>query len=179
MTRVPEDHETDADDLVRIGRVKSVDHAAARCVVEIEDGAETHDIRWLAPRMGATRVWSAPAVGEQVVLLCPAGELAGAVALGGLVSDSFPAPAATAMDLVRFSDGAILSYDPGTGQLAMTLPAGGTVAITAPGGVTITGDVDVTGTITATTDVVADGISLVSHTHSGVQSGGSSTGGPE
>jgi len=41
------------------------------------------------------------------------------------------------------------------------------------GTLTIDGDVEVTG------DVVASGISLVTHTHSGVQSGPSNTGGPQ
>jgi len=179
MPRPPEDHETDPDQLVRIGRVKSVDVAAARCVVELADGAETHDIRWLAPRMGETRAWLPPAVGEQVLLLCPAGELAGAVALGGIASTAFPPPASTPVALIRFSDGAVLSYDPQAHALAFDLPGGGTLSIVAPGGVSIEGNVDVTGTLTASVDVEADGISLASHTHSGVQSGGSNTGGPQ
>ena len=41
------------------------------------------------------------------------------------------------------------------------------------------GDVDITGTVTVSDDVIASGISLTGHTHSGVQSGGSSTGGPQ
>lgn len=179
MPRPPEDHETDPDQLVRIGRVKSVDVAAARCVVELADGAETHDIRWLAPRMGETRAWLPPAVGEQVLLLCPAGELAGAVALGGIACTAFPPPTSTATPLIRFSDGAVLSYDPAAHALAFDLPGGATLSIVAPGGVTIEGDVDITGTLTASVDVEADGISLASHTHSGVQAGSASTGGPQ
>lgn len=48
----------------------------------------------------------------------------------------------------------------------------GTVTITAHGGVTINGDVTVNG------DVVAKGISLCTHTHGGVETGGGSTSKP-
>ncbi len=68
----------------------------------------------------------------------------------------------------------------------MTLNLDGTVELDADTTITVnspttnwTGDINVTGTVTATTDVVGGGISLNSHTHSGVQSGGSSTGGPQ
>lgn len=49
------------------------------------------------------------------------------------------------------------------------------------GKVTVLGDVDVTGTITATVDVTAgdDSISLVNHTHDGVQTGSGNTGPPQ
>lgn len=43
----------------------------------------------------------------------------------------------------------------------------------------ISGDVNVTGSIEATSDVKAGAISLNSHVHGGVQSGGSNTGGPQ
>ena len=44
---------------------------------------------------------------------------------------------------------------------------------------TINSDVTINGKLTATTDVVGGGISLKSHTHSGVTSGGSNTGLPQ
>lgn len=54
----------------------------------------------------------------------------------------------------------------------------GVVTITAPS-IVINGDVTVSGTITASGDVTGAGISLSTHTHSGVEAGGSSTGTPE
>lgn len=56
---------------------------------------------------------------------------------------------------------------------------GGTVNITAPGGVNVTGNVTVTGEMTVSGNVTGSGISLNSHTHSGVEPGGGSTGGPQ
>ncbi len=58
-------------------------------------------------------------------------------------------------------------------QTYIQLNQDGTTIINSTGGVTINGNVAVHG------DVVADGISLKSHVHGGVMSGGSTTGGPQ
>jgi phage baseplate assembly protein gpV len=50
---------------------------------------------------------------------------------------------------------------------------------TQTGDQTIIGNLHVYGNITCTGDVVAGGISLRNHTHSGVEPGGGNTGGPQ
>lgn len=72
------------------------------------------------------------------------------------------------------NDGTI-TLENGAGHIRMA--PNGTVTIN---GVTIdtAGNVTTDATVTASTNVVGGGISLNSHTHGGVQSGGSSTGGP-
>lgn len=83
---------------------------------------------------------------------------------------------------IRSDDGlASISIHPTTHHITVVAP--GNVDLTAPtttihGDVHITGDVQVDKTLTATTDVVGGGIHLKTHTHSGVQSGGSNTGAP-
>lgn len=181
--RSPESTPSDPDELIRFGRVASVDLAAARCTVTIdEDGATgeavTGPIRWIEARAGQTRTWSPPSEGEEVVLLCPAGNIGAAIALRGLANTDFPAAGDSLTELMRFSDGAVLSYDPQAHALSFDLPGGATLSIQASGGVSIEGDVIVSGTVTATTDVVGGGKSLKGHRHSGVQSGGSQTGTP-
>lgn len=168
--RTPESTPTDPDEMVRFGRVVAVDHAAGKCVVEIDEGLRTGPIRWAAPRMGETRVWCPPAVGEQVLVLCPAGEIGAAIAVGGISCNAFPVPANGMADLIRFKDGAVLSYDPDSHTLAFTLPAGGKLQLA--------GDFEVSGSITATEDVTAAGISLKSHRHGQVQAGSGVSGEP-
>lgn len=63
------------------------------------------------------------------------------------------------------------------GSVTVTAAAGAT--ITAPDGLTVNADITVNGKIDATGDVTGSGISLKSHKHGGVQSGGSTTGGPQ
>ncbi|PNU06468.1 phage baseplate assembly protein V [Novosphingobium guangzhouense] len=179
-----EDIPADLSELIRLGTIASVDLAAKRCTVlygdedDEDSGATTPPIRWLAPRCGKTKVWSPPSIGEQAILLCPDGQLAAAIALIGIEQDAFPLPAWGLTEGVEFEDGALITYDPEAHALTAILPAGGTAAIEAPGGVTIRGDVTVEGTITTSGDVIADGISLKSHKHSGVQAGAAQSGPP-
>ncbi|WP_294033077.1 hypothetical protein [uncultured Moraxella sp.] len=59
---------------------------------------------------------------------------------------------------------------------AVTVSAS-SVTINAPS-ITLNGDVSVTGTVVAVGDVVGAGVSLSTHTHGGVESGGKRTSGP-
>lgn len=190
MTRAAEDIPADLSELIRLGTIASVDLAAATCTVRYGDpdeddgGAETPPIRWFAARAGKTRSWSPPSIGEQVMLLVPDGQLAAAVALVGIWSDSFPPPGSTLAELVEYEDGARIGYDPENHALTAILPDGATAVVEAPGGLTIRADVTIEGNVTlngrmnASEDVTADGISLKTHKHGNVQSGGSQTGDP-
>lgn len=165
--------------LIRLGTIAHVDHGAARCRVRTGE-LVTDWIPWLVPRAGETIEWSAPSIGEQGIVLCPDGDTFGAVFLRGLYSDAVPAPASDGgMHLMLFTDGTQLRYDAKTHALAVALCAGGTATLTADGGITINGDVQINGKLTASDDVLAAGISLKSHVHSGVESGTSSTGAPQ
>lgn len=184
MSRPPEDIPADLSELIRIGVIASVDLAAATCTLRYGDpddddgGAETPPIRWLAARAGKTRIWSPPSVGEQALLIAPDGQLAGAVALVGIWQDSFPPPADTLAELIAFEDGARIGYDPVAHALTAILPDGATALVEAPGGITLRGPVTIEGDVTVAGDVTADGISLKTHKHGEVQSGGSQTGEP-
>lgn len=173
-----QDHEQLTGDVLRLGRIASVDHAAGTCTVESGD-LVTGQLHWIAFRAGAARLWSPPTVGEQCLVLSPEGDIENGLVLTGIYCDAFPAPSDNP-DVVHleFTDGAVIAYDQVAHALAVTLPEGGTVAIEATGGVTINGDVTVNGTVTASTDVVGGGISLKSHKHAGVQAGGAQTGTP-
>lgn len=184
-----EDIPADLASLIRIGTVLSVDLAEARCVVRFGDPddpapAQTGPIRWLTPRAGLTRVWSPPSVGEQVLLVCPDGQIGAAVAIPAIVQDTFPPLGSTTAEMIEFADGAKLTYDPEAHELVAVLPAGGTVDVTADGGITLRGDVTIEGnlavtqTVTADEDVIADGISLKTHKHGQVQAGGAQSGVP-
>lgn len=202
MLRAPpqEDIPADIASLIRIGTVIEVDLAEARCIVQFGDPddpepAQTAPIRWLTPRAGLTRVWSPPSVGEQVLLVCPDGQIGAGVAITGIVQDAFPPLGNSTAEMIEFADGAKITYDPEASELVAVLPAGGTVDITADGGITLRGDVTIEGNLTtngnaevtgavdvgqgviAGGDVVGDGVSLKTHQHGGVQ-GGMSTSGP-
>lgn len=171
-------------ELIRHGRIASVDLPAGRITVSLGD-LETQPIRWFTGGAGGTKVWSRPKEGEQVTLLCPDGDIEGAIALRGHTCDAFPHIGDEDREVVQFEDGATLAYNPETHALEIVLPGGATANIVAPGGVTIQadvriqGDLTVEGSVAADDDVTAGDISLQNHTHSGVQPGSGNTGGPQ
>ena len=201
--RPEEDIPADALDIARIARVTAVDLAAATCTVALGDPDDEHgeifspELRWLAPRAGALRVWSPPGVSEQVLVICPEGDLAQGVVLGGLWWNDHPAPASADILLALFGDDGRFEYDPAAHACTIDLPAGATLAVTADGGITLTGPVSITGTvaitgdvsvtgkldvqgkITSADDVLGGGKSLKTHKHTGVQAGGAVSGMPQ
>ncbi|WP_372168718.1 phage baseplate assembly protein V [Xanthomonas axonopodis] len=176
---------------IRLGTVAEVNLATSRCRLQVGEML-TDYLPWVVTLAGTTIVWSPPAIGEQVVVLSPAGDLADGVVLRGLYSDQFAAPAASdTLHVLRFADGAQIHYDTGAHALQATLPSGGTASITADGGITLNGpltvngktmlngDATIAGTAKATTDVIGGGISLKNHKTTGVTAGSALSGGPQ
>jgi phage baseplate assembly protein V len=172
---------------MRVGRVHSVDYEAARLRVSFgKDGSNVSGwVPWMTSRAGATREWNPPAVGEQVVLMAPSGQDNSGFALpGGIYQTDAPAngneSGKVVLDLpesgawiIRIGDVVIEAED---GSAKITV-GGKSIEVT-PSKILITGDVEVTGKITSTGLITGGSVVLQTHVHSGVQSGGSNTGGP-
>lgn len=173
----------DTHDMIRYGKVVSIDLAAARCVIETGD-IETQPIKWLELRAGRTRTWSPPSIGEQVILLCPGGDIAGAIAIRGVSSDAYPPLGNNGRELIEFGDGTVIAYDPDQ-RLVELLAGAGRLRLVATGGISIEGpisikgDMSIEGKATATVDFVASGKSLKDHIHLQVQPGGGVSGKPQ
>ncbi|MCU6276167.1 phage baseplate assembly protein V [Enterobacter quasiroggenkampii] len=106
--------------LIRIGMIIDVNSDAGLCRVQT-GGMETTWLNWLTCRAGRSRVWWAPSVGEQVLLLAIGGELDTAFVLPGIFSDDNPAPSASPDALhVSFPDGAVIEYEPENGALTVS-----------------------------------------------------------
>lgn len=148
--------------LIRLGTIAEVDHAAARVRVKSGDMLTTW-LQWLTLRAGTTLDWDPPTVGEQVILFSPGGDPASAVVLTGLFSTAHPAPA-DAANLWRrvFPDGAVFEYDHKASHLRATLPGSASIdaqadvsvttaaalTATASGGATINANVVINGNVT-------------------------------
>jgi phage baseplate assembly protein V len=185
------DQQQNLSNQIRLGTVAELDLAGALCRVQTGE-ILTDFLPWLVPAAGKVIVWSAPSVGEQVVVLSPEGDTTSAVVLRGLYSDAFASPSSSAdAHAIRFPDGAQVAYDSARHTLGVMLPSGGTAIITADGGLTINGpltingdvkiagDATVSGKATASSDVIGGGISLKSHKHGGVTSGSAISGAPQ
>ncbi|WP_154392663.1 phage baseplate assembly protein V, partial [Yersinia enterocolitica] len=77
--------------IIRIGIVSDVDLANGLCRVKIGN-LETDWLNWLTLRAGRVRFWSAPSIGEQVMVLSIGGELTTGFVLPAIFSDANPAP---------------------------------------------------------------------------------------
>lgn len=142
--------------LARKGTVLEVDHQAALCRVASGE-LETNWIPWLAIAAGTTRDWRPPTAGEQVLLICPGGDPADAVALSGIYSDKIPAPSEKPNAHTRiYPDGAVFEYDHENQVLQLTLPERAVLNLVASSAVNIkTGTVNVDGSLKTTGNVHA------------------------
>lgn len=151
--------------LIRVGRVSSIGKATARVVFPDRQNMVSYDLSVIVRQSQDNKDAWMPDIGEQVVcLFLPSGHAQGFI-LGSFYSDEDMPPVDDPNKRhVTFADGTSIEYDRGTHTL--TVNAQGPVNIVAAGNVNITGD------------VIADGISLKTHVHGGVESGGSTTGRP-
>lgn len=164
--------------LIRKGVIKSVDLAAGLAVIESGE-IVSPPLPWVEAYAGLFRSWSPPSEGEQVVLLCPEGDIEGGIILRGLTSDQFPKPSDTADHSIHGADGLIFTLTPAGLQIVAPEGVEITADVTITGNVAVTGDITASGTVTGNADAVGGGISLKGHTHSGVAAGTASTGGPQ
>lgn len=179
------------EQMLRMGTIAEVDHAAARCRVRSGELLSTW-VPWIVQRAGETRTWCPPTVGEQCLLLSPGGDTTAAVALVGLYSTEKAAPSSEpAVHTTHFPDGAVITYDHADHALTATLPSGSSFEITATegtlnvdqltvnaGDTTWNGPIQLNGRMDSTEDVTASGTSLVNHVHGGIDRGSSNTNPP-
>ena len=193
------------ENLIRIGTVHSVDHAAER--VRVQTGKLVTDwLRWVEHRAGETTTWDPPTVGEQCIVFSPSGEPGGGVVFVGLNSTSIEPPSnSPEKHVVKFPDGAIVSYDHAAHQLDITgiaicrIEAATSITLNTPlthltgklvvddlltykNGLSGTGGSKgntVSGEFTHSSgDLSSNGIVLHTHKHGGVMTGGGQTGNP-
>lgn len=171
--------------LIRLGTIADVDHVAALARVQI--GQLLTEWRpWSTQRAGNARTWWAPSIGEQVMFFSPGGDMASGIIMSSIYSTANPAPSDNpAFDTAIYPDGAVIQYDHESHALTVTLPDDSSATVTASQvtsnapETTCTGNLTVGGTITAGIDVIAAGISLVNHVHSGIVPGPANTGSPQ
>jgi len=166
--------------LFRVGTVSSIDGENQLVKVAFDDLDDTVSAWLQVAAFGAYSddCYWIPDPGEQVMcMFMPTGHSEGYVLFSVRSDDNAPTNGAQGRRYINFGDGTVLQYDRSSSEL--TVNCVGAVNITGASGITVNGDVTIKGNLTATGDVTAGGISLESHTHSGVESGGSSTGKPQ
>lgn len=174
-------------DMVRFGKVEAV--ADGHATVSFGD-ILSPPLRWVT-LAGLFALYCPLSVGQQVIVLCPDGDITGALILGGIPCDAFPLPGGGLKIVLKMPDGTVITYDATAHTLTIALAAGGKVIASAPSGFEFTGDskfigditlqgkLDATGRVHSDDDVTAAAISLKTHKHGGVTAGAAKTLGPE
>ena len=115
--------------LIRLGTIAEVKGAKAR--VRLGPTLTTKWLNWATRRAGSTRTWSAPTVGEQVIVFSPGGDLTRGIIVPALYSQAFDAPESSdTVHATHYPDGAVVQYDHAAHALTALLPSG-TATITA------------------------------------------------
>ncbi len=115
--------------MIRVGVVSALDEANARVQLRVA-GLTTDWLPWGTARAGATRTWSAPTIGEQVILFSPYGDMGQAIVGPSIYQDSKPAPAATKdRETTVYPDGSTVDYNSATNTLTVTVSSNGVVVL--------------------------------------------------
>nr|WP_314426905.1 phage baseplate assembly protein V [uncultured Erwinia sp.] len=177
--------------LIRSGVVSEVDRKKCLCRVKV-NGLETNWINWLTLRAGSARTWWCPSPGEQVVILSMGGNLETAFVLPAIYSRQC-APPADSVDgcVTAYPDGGWFEYEPASGR--WYVKGIKSMVIEASDGITlktgkfvleadsthITSDITVKGAVSQSGGAMSsNGIVVDKHRHTGVRSGGETSGGP-
>jgi phage baseplate assembly protein V len=115
--------------MIRFGTITIVDlaNALVQCSV---GGLDTDWLPWHAGRAGATRYWSAPTVGEQVIVFAPGGDTTLGFVMPGFYQDNYPAPSNSAsVDMTQFPDGSTVQYDSSSNTLTVNVAGNGNVVV--------------------------------------------------
>ena len=109
--------------LIRLGTIAEVKGAKAR--VRLGPTLTTEWLKWATRCAGSTRTWSAPTVGEQVIVFSPGGDLTRGIILPALYSQAFDAPEfSDSIHTTHYPDGAVVQYDHASHALTATLRGG-------------------------------------------------------
>ncbi|QWZ63572.1 phage baseplate assembly protein V [Aeromonas sp. FDAARGOS 1417] len=170
------------DDLIRIGTVTEV--RSGECRVKTK-GNHTNWRPYLVLRAGKTRRRMRPSVGEQVILLSLGGDLRNAFVLAGIYRNEHPEPLADDdngdLDGVEYPDGAVIKYNPTTGEL--TAEGIKTATITASVAVKLITPLVECSELLKAKRVVSEtakvgNIEVATHKHKDTMPGGGTSGGP-
>lgn len=174
--------------IATIGTVLEVDTDTQTMRMSVGD----NETDWLSiPTIsaGQVRVWRCPSVGEQFLLVSPSGDLANAIPVISLYSETNPSPSHDKDEIrIRYNQQDYLSVRVVDSKLHLkindiTHEAATGILLDTPK-VTTTGDLQVDGsvhcnnTITADTEVTAKNINLTAHGHLKVMNGPGISGKP-
>ena len=153
--------------MICIAKISKIDYEAGRADVTIEDreGIVITDVPFL------DAIYEMPAVKDAVYVDFEekGGRIKRGVILGKFyTSDNPPTQFGKGIFFKEFTDGAYIKYDPDSKTLELAVDKIKIKEIEVNGAANVKGNMTLTGSIAASGNVTGSGISLNSHTHTGV-----------
>ena len=169
--------------MIRYGTVSIVNYEKGTVKAVLEDiNDTTAELLVFQGRNKGTKQYSMPVVGEHgLCLIVDNGSSGYYLGAGFNDVEKVMTGAGKGKTLTLYSDGTQIIYDENSSKLFIDYKKNIEIIcpqISLTGNITINGDIQLNGKMNATDDVVADGVSLVNHTHSGVKAGGDTSGVP-
>ena len=169
--------------MIRYGTVSIVNYEKGTIKAVLEDIEEqTAELIVFQGRNKGTKQYSMPVVGEHGLCLITDNGSSGYYLGAGFNSvETVMEKAAEGKTITLYSDGTQIVYDENTSKLFVDCKKDIEIIcpkISITGEITINGNIQLNGGLKATDDVIADGISLIDHTHSGLKAGGDTSGAP-
>lgn len=117
------------DNLIRLGTVEEVNCAMAKVRVKMIGNILTDWLPWVTARAGEDRSWSAPSIGEQVIVLSPSGEIAKGIVLLAIYYEKYPLPEGSKEEVSGFvfKDGTVVCYDRNGHKFTVSIKEEGTL----------------------------------------------------
>ena len=117
--------------LIQIGTVTAFNPNDIPPTVQVDLGEqETDPIPISMGRAGSTKDWNPPAIGEQVLVFSPCGDIALAFSLGGLFQDAYPPPSQDSNQNMKvFPDSSSITHDSGSNTMTVTIAGSGNINI--------------------------------------------------
>lgn len=118
--------------MIRAGTVAEVDASdPTQPVCTVQMGGLTSDwLPWVGSRSGADAEFWAPDIGEQALVLSPFGDMTQGFVLFGIPQTAFPMPETnTDKHVIKYKDGAVVSYDRAAHAYLVNVPAGGNITL--------------------------------------------------
>ncbi len=170
--------------LIRVGTIHSI--VAGRARVSFGENNITAPLPWQTTQAGDIKEWNGhPKVGEQVSVINPGGTgNAGYIQRGAIFTEANPANGTAANDrILNLPDDGNWQIYVGNAHIKakngeIKIQVNGAHMTMTHSGITIHGDVTVQGKITSSGLIKGGNVTLQTHVHSGVQTGGGNTGQP-
>jgi phage baseplate assembly protein V len=147
------------ENLIRIGRVSKIHEKCTHARVKMGD-LETSFLPISSARAyGDVESWSLE-VGEQVIVLCPSGELSNGIIISSLYQKDYQPEPQGHIHKIVYSDGTSIQYDKKEHALSISIPENGRISLSVNGNVSLEAKGDVSVKTEGTASVQAKTVKL-------------------